>query len=101
VSALKVLVVVMGVLIAAGMAVVGYTIVKRASAPAGPQTAQTSAPWGPLELSLPTGARILRTTTDGGRLVVELGLDRGGERVLIVDLASGKLIGTLDLKPQP
>lgn len=103
--ALKALVIVMGVLIVAGTAVVGYTIVKRSTVPATPMPAAGSAvaktPFGPVELALPPGARILRTDAEGGRLLVELELPGGGRRVLVVDLASGALVGTIDLKPQP
>lgn len=104
--ALKALVIVMGVLILAGMGLVGYGIVKRTAIPerplqsaAGPAAA--ARPYGPVELALPSGARIARTRTSGERLIVELELASGGERLLVVDLATGGLVGTIDLKPQP
>ncbi len=110
--ALKALVIVMGVLILAGMGLVAYGIVKRAAiperpaqpvaAPAPPATSSAAArPYGPVEISLPSGARIARTRTSGERLIVELELADGGERFLVVDLATGGLVGTIDLKPQP
>ena len=109
--ALKALVIVMGVLILAGMGLVAYAIVKRVAAPervaqpAAPSALPASAapphPFGPVEISLPSGARIARTRTSGERLIVELELAGGGERLLVIDLATGGLVGTIDLKPQP
>jgi hypothetical protein len=106
---LKALVIVMGILIAAGMTVVGYTIVKRASNPeamshtraAAAEPTTVGQPYGPVALALPPGARILRTSTAGRRLIVELELAGGGERILVLELESGALLGTIDLKPQP
>ncbi len=113
-QALKTLVIVMGVLIVAGMALVGYTLVKRAtapeasrhataavSAPAAPGAEAAETPYGPVEIALPAGARILRTRAVGRRLIVELELAGGGERVLVVELSTGALLGTIDLKAQP
>lgn|ERR1700688_146573 len=113
---LKALVIVMGILIAAGMTVVGYTIVKRASNPEALRHTRAAAerglqspaqgmaaaqPYGPVALTLPQGARILRTSPAGRRLIVELELAGGGERILVLELESGALLGTIDLKPQP
>jgi len=112
--ALKALVIVMGVLILAGMALVGTTLVKRALNPETPRRMSAAAergapssgsaaerPYGPVEIALPPGARILRTSAVGRRLIVELELAGGGERLLVVELESGALLGTIDLKPQP
>ena len=111
--ALKALVIVMGILIIAGMALIGYTIVERATAPetgTRPEVAipaQSSAtspikgPYGPISIELPPGARIVRTTTADRRLIVEVELSGGGERVLVVDLANGALLGTIELRPRP
>jgi hypothetical protein len=108
--ALKALVVFMGILILGGMGLVAYAIVKRVGQPAPPPRAtdQASAtapvagkPFGPVEIALPPGARIARTSTSEGRLIVELELAGGGERLLLVDLASGALLGSIDLKLSP
>jgi len=109
--ALKTLVIVLGILIVAGLGLVGYVLVKRglnsappqpvasAAAPAAPIAAET--PYGPIAIELPAGAKIASTHVTGGRLVVELAMPNGAERVLALDLADGRLIGTIDLKPQP
>lgn len=111
--ALKAVVIVMGVLILAGMGLVGYGIVKRATTPQAPAKVGVMAlappiagsaakgPYGPVEIPLPPGARLLGTRAEGDRLLVELALANGGERVLVIELASGALLGTIDLKPQP
>ncbi|MFI4987092.1 MAG: hypothetical protein ACHQF3_06610 [Alphaproteobacteria bacterium] len=111
---LKTLVIGMGVVIVAGMAFVGYTIVKRANAPETPKhavagtavpgaagEAAAERPYGPVGIALPAGARILRTSAVGRRLIVELELAGGGERVLVIELATGALTGTIDLKAPP
>jgi hypothetical protein len=108
--ALKTLVIVMGILILAGMGLVGYVLVKRGLN--GPTQHATTlqvpqapiagdGPYGPVELALPSGAKIVSTRTAGGRLVVELALPNGVTRELVVGLTDGKLVGTIDLKPQP
>jgi hypothetical protein len=105
--ALKTLVIVMGVLILAGMGLVGYTLIKRGmNTPASPSLgaqAPSAAehPYGPVEIELPQGAHVASTHTAGGRLVIELALAGGAERVLVVDLSSGAILGTIDLKPTP
>lgn len=93
------------------MGLVGYAIVKRAAmperrpsadrAPAASLPPIAGKAYGPAEIPLPSGARILRSEASGGRLVVTLELAGGGERVLVVDLATGAVTGTIDLKPQP
>lgn len=109
--ALKALVIFMGILILLGMGLVGYAIVNRVAAPEGgkPGTATVASgtgaaapakPFGPVEIGLPAGAKLARTSVSGDRLIVELALAAGGERLLVVDLASGAVIGTVDLKPQ-
>jgi len=111
---LKGLVIVMGILIALGLTVVGYTIVKRSSEGEAPRrghiaaerapsvaAASVPSPYGPLTLALPAGARILHVTPAGRRLVVELELAGGGERILVIELETGALLGSIDLKPQP
>ena len=110
--ALKALVIVMGVLIILGMALVGYTIVKRTTEPVTVSRAGTEAssqqtagvlgktPYGPIGIELPPGSRVLRTTATDRRLVVEVELSSGGERVLIVDPANGALLGTIELQPK-
>ena len=50
--------------------------------------------------SLPARASCAQSPA-GRRLIVELELAGGGERLLVVELESGALLGTIDLKPQP
>ena len=107
-QALKTLVIVLGILILAGLGLVGYVLVKRGLNSGGPEPVPRAAapvaaetPYGPVAIDLPAGAKIASTRVSGGRLVVELAMPNGTERVLTLGLADGKLIGTIDLKPQP
>jgi hypothetical protein len=97
--ALKVLVVVMGVMIIAGVGVLAAVIAGRlSSAPPPPQhpVREYTAP-----LEIPHGARIGGMATSADRLVLRLVLPEGHEQYVIVDLATGARLGTIDLAPAP
>jgi len=86
---LKTVVIVMGVLILAGIAVVGVTLVNRmggASAPA--------ATAGRIEL--PSGARIVETHVDGKNVVLRLTLPDGTSRIAVYE-TSGKLLSMIEV----
>jgi hypothetical protein len=116
--ALKALVIGMGILIILGIALVGYGVYRRGQAPeppkpvaAQPPVPQAPAPpppapsppkpYGPIAIAMPPGSRVIDSQASNGRLVVELELLDGSRRNVVVDLATGALIGTIDLKPQP
>jgi hypothetical protein len=94
--ALKVLVVVLGVLLVGGTAALIATIIGRA----GPRVA---APPGTgferLVIDLPEGARVLGTEASGDRLVVRIALAAGGEQLLLIDPRNGDRLGTIELRP--
>lgn len=103
--ALKVLVVAMGVLLLAGVAVVIVTIMTRlAQHPAA--TAPVAAaegrpvPFGTTSLALPAGARVIEMQSAGRRLALHLRHADGSEALLILDPDTGTEIGTIELKPQ-
>jgi len=102
--ALKVLVVVMGVLLLAGVAVVIVTIMTRlaqhpaATAPAAMEG--RPAPFGTTTLALPAGARVIEMQSAGRRLALHLRHADGSEALLILDPDTGTEIGTIELKPQ-
>lgn len=88
-TALKLLVAVMGVLIVLGLGAVawrGYDLLSRGEAPRD---------FGDVRLGLPDGCRIIEARPDGGRLIVQAGEGGGCERVYILDLATGELMGTI------
>lgn len=79
---LKVLVIVMGVLIIAGMTTVMAVLIQRIFAPAA-TTAPVAA--GPVTLDEPAGTRIAAASADGDRLVIQL-QGGGPDRVVVLDL---------------
>jgi hypothetical protein len=102
--ALKVLVVVMGVLLVAGIVALGFAVDYRMNHPrpaAAPAVAST--PGGPTArtIDLPTGARVVGAEASGDRLVVRVELAAGGEQLIVVDLATGTPVSTVTLRPKP
>lgn len=110
--ALKILVVVMGVLLVGGSVALIAAIVDRArhrlvgpaAAPV-PVPAPASALVGPgrsfdhAVIDLPAGARVIATEAAGERLIVRIGLAEGGEALILIDLRSGARLGTIELRP--
>ena len=96
----------MGVLIIAGMGVIGVTMVRRITS-ASTDTVETTATteitvagFGQVELAVPAGARLVDMDVDGDRLVLHLET-ADGSRVLVIDLTTGKTVGAIDLAPAP
>ncbi len=108
-QALKALVIGMGVLILVAMAVLAVTVYKRATAPgdetvteAGPRAGGTSSlSFGAVDLPIPEGAHVEAMEADDGRLMLKLRLNDGSTRIMVVDPASGALLGTFLLQPTP
>lgn len=106
--ALKVLVIVMGVLLVAGIVALGFAVQYRLNhprpAPAGsPAAAPAIGPVGTpsaMTLDLPPGARVVGAEASGDRLVVRVELASGGEELIIVNLATGAPVATVTLRPQ-
>ena len=101
---LKVAVIVMGVLLVGGFAFVLAAIVYQASQPA-QDAAGTNATLEPgqggrgIDLPVPLGATVAGLSLDGNRLAVHLNGPSGPE-IAIIDLASGKIVAHVKLKPQ-
>lgn len=87
-QALRVLVVVMGVMIVAGIAVLGVTLAGRLTAAPGAA--------GPVALDQPDGTRIASASASGDRVVLQL-QGGGPDRVVVVDLRTGAVIGRVGL----
>ena len=109
-QALKALVIFMGVVIVIGVAVVGVTIYNRMNrlgetAPADSQAAappaapadQTLPAFGDMSVKLPEGCRVVEMVPAGDRLLLRLGSLPRCNRILVVDLATGGLLGSIDL----
>lgn len=112
--ALKVLVVVMGVLIVAGLAVIGATLVKRmGGGSAAPASAPAPAPsaagfaagglggarFGDKTIELPRNGRLVGVHTEAGRLILRVLLPGSRETLIVLDLATGERLGTVTVQP--
>lgn len=107
-QALKALVIFMGILIMAGMALLVYGLVTRTGdgeTAGGDQGigggGPMNAPFGEVELALPAGCVIAGSELTGERLVIRLDgqAERGCQQLVIVDLASGKELGRVKAVP--
>ena len=96
--ALKILVVVMGVMILAGVAALVVVIAGRVSRGGAGKSAP---PFAAAPIELPAGARIETISTGGDRLVIDLVLPDGNRRLVIIDIATGRTLGTIPLRTAP
>jgi hypothetical protein len=92
-GALKVLVVVMGIMLIGGFAVLVAVIGGRLSH-GGPRSFATA-------IEIPRGARIEAMTAGADRLVLDMTLPEGGRRLLVIDLTTGARLGTIELRTVP
>lgn len=83
-QALKILVVVMGVLIVAGVATLGVVIARRVSVPSGPAVERV--------LDEPAGTRIVAIAAAPDHTVLQL-QGGGPDRLVSVDLRTGRVLG--------
>ncbi|HEY1505488.1 MAG TPA: hypothetical protein VGF92_14365 [Stellaceae bacterium] len=107
--ALKVLVIVMGVLLVAGVIALGFAVRYRLNHPrqlssgspaaAAPAIGPAAAP-NAMTLDLPQGARVVGAEASGDRLAVRVELVGGGEELIIVNLATGVPVATVTLRPK-
>lgn len=113
-GAVKVAAAVMGVMIVAGLGILGVTVAKRlggagsdtpetapgavaaVAVPAAPPTA-----FGEVSLRLPPRARILDMAMDQRRLVLHLQLAGRDKALMVIDLESGRSLGLIRLEPDP
>ena len=93
---LKTLVMVMGVMLVAGFAGLVVVIAMRlAHRPPAPPTAFSAPP-----IQLPHGSIIGTISVGPDRIVLQVDLADGTVQLLIIDLATGKQIGTIPLQEQ-
>ena len=95
--ALKILVVVMGVMLVVGFAALVALIAGRISrgGPAGTAAHGFGSP----PIDVPRGARIEAMTAVADRLILALELPDGGRQLVVIDLATGVRLGTIELHP--
>jgi len=105
--ALKILVVVLGVLLVGGFVTLVVVIAGRvAQRPGSPTAAPTTAPaagspFAAAPIELPAGARIETIAAGPDRIVVHLALPDGNRELVIIDLASGRRLGAIPLRTAP
>lgn len=97
-NALKVLVIVMGLLIVAGFVVIAVELVRRMSSPDGSRSPAASAPFTQ-RIALPSGAQIVSMAPSGDRLIVHVRAADGQSTAYIIDPRSGALLGTVEFPP--
>ncbi len=96
---LKILVVVMGIMLVAGVAILIVTIAGRV--PRSGSGPATSLPFIAPPIDLPQGARIETMAVGADRLVVDVVLADGSRQLLILDLVTGRRLGTIPLRTAP
>lgn len=106
-KALNIAVVVMGVMIVVGLAMIAVTIVKRLGGAAEPAPA-IAAPYmphvpltgfDPATVPLPPGARLRQIVPAGDRLVLHMAGEGGKDVLMVLDMAGGRVLGSFLLEP--
>jgi hypothetical protein len=111
--ALRLLVIVLGVLLVGGTLGLVVAIIVRAPHPSESRSAESrpaesrpearapAAAKAPFDtvLDLPAGAVVQSVQSAGARLAIHLALPEGGQQIVILDPGSGARIGTIELRP--
>jgi hypothetical protein len=104
-QALKAIVIGFGVLILIGFSVLvvalfqrGGEVVEKAGEPAagGAVEGTVRRAFGDRSIPIPRGGRIEEMVAEGDRLILRLRLPEGAERLLVLDLNSGALLGAFE-----
>ena len=114
---LKIIVIVLGVMIAAGLVVIGLKLVEKGGelAELSEDEAKTATDdWGadalsganaplptPGDLGLPAGSQVRRMTAASHRLILVVAVPDAGERIVIVDLRNGGMVANIGLEGAP
>ena len=99
--ALLAVVIFMGILIVAGMVVVGVTIAIRLGSLGEGEKPAAAGGFGEAAVPIPAGCAIVESRPDGNRLIVRLGSGGRCDQVLVIDLRSGAVTGRLNFVPSP
>lgn len=104
---LKALVIGLGVLIVAGMIILVYGLVQKASDPdfslfgkaenteAPASDKIVPAPFGDISVRLPAGCRVEGMEPDGGTLFIRVGPEGSCTQIIAIELASGRVLGNV------
>lgn len=93
---LKALVIGMGVLIIVGVVFLLYAIIQKSGEEAAMGRATSGEPVR-AAVTLPAGAEVVETRLDSTTIVLRLHLADGSGRLVVIDRATGKAIGRIDL----
>ena len=88
----------MGILIIAGMVIIGVTISSRVNDIS--QKNPSIALMSKVQINAPKGSKIQHVETDDGLLFVSLS-SPGGDTIMIVELSTGEVVGTIELIDEP
>ena len=88
----------MGILIVAGMVIIGVTISSRVKDVS--QKNPSIELMSKVQIKAPTGSKITNVEADDGFLFVSLS-SPGGDTIMIVELNTGEIIGTIEFIVEP
>ena len=99
-GALKASVIGMAVLIFAGVVVLIFGIIER-SGELGDNNTTRLTGFGSVQFELPFGAVVQDTDIDNDQILLRIKLPDGGSRLILLSVATGMQVGTIDLKTSP
>lgn len=102
-KAIKALVLFLGLLLVAGLGLLGYGLFAKKAPKAGASHISggiVASEFGTMSVPVPAGSRIEQITSAGERIVVRLS-GPGPERLLVIDPAQGRVSGSFVLTPEP
>jgi hypothetical protein len=95
------LVIIMGVLVVVGLVVVVVTIASRLGSERPTTTGAAPPAFGTVDMPVPAGCQVAEASIAGDRLMLRLGSSERCNQVLILHLATGRLLGKVELVPAP
>jgi hypothetical protein len=103
VRALRILVIVMGIILVGGFValIISIAYMTKHRETALPVPATTRSPYAAPAIELPAGARIEAMALGADRLVLNIITPDGNRELLVLDLASGRRLGTIPLRAAP
>jgi hypothetical protein len=93
---LKILVVAMGIMLVGGFALLVAIVAGKLL-----RSGNTPRSFATTTIDIPLDARLGAMTTGADRIILELVLPEGGHQLVIVDLATGTRLGTIELRARP
>lgn len=101
--ALKTLVIVMGIMLVGGFValIISIASMTKHRETTLPVPATTRVPYAAPAIELPAGARIEAMALGADRLVLNIITPDGNRELLVLDLASGRRLGTIPLRAAP